>query len=725
MRLNKTTACFTVLFTLLLNSMIAFSEDSIWQKVNLQAQLKGQSSLIHLFDANDQLLRTQLSRAPNEVRGTSDTIHLPMPDGRLAKFSVVESSNMEDGLAEEFPQIKSYKVHGIDDPSASGRVDMSPNGFRGMLMTSRGRVFIDPINDIANPSRYLSKFRTTSSRGADQPFQCDVHRLPGNSSRVFDFSRRIPAQRVSGSLTSYRIAVSATSEYVTAVGGTLEAAMSEINTAINRVNQIYESDLGVHLNLVASNSAIIEVSPADFGLSNNDTFALLLKNQFLVDTKIGSTHYDIGHVFSTGDGGVAMLDSVCNDAVKAEGVTGRADPTGDPFYVDYVAHEIGHQFGGYHTFNGSTGSCAGDTRFAGTAFEPGSGSSIMAYAGICGDENIAANSDPTFHAGSIAQMNSFVAGAGAACATYGVITPANSDPSNVNAGVDPFIPIGTPFRLTASAVDLGDTLSYQWDQMDAGTVATDSTTLGTDQGNNPLFRSYAPSTSNTRDFPALVNQLNATKTLGETLPTMPRSLYFQVTVRDGRTGQGTNDIAVTVDPTSGPFKLTSHGTEETFAATDVTIVTWDSANTEAWPLSCGNVDIKLYTFSADESTYGITDLLLSTPNDGSETFFGIGPDKANAQARFWVGCSDNIFYDLSDAKLNITGTTGSFSTTDFATDPAKSTTNVFVVTDPSTTSGGGGGALDTPLLKLLLGVLLTTLISFTVRQPKIMSLLIR
>ena len=407
--MNKNSASFTVLLTLLLNSPIAFSQESIWQNVNLQAQSKGQASLIHLFDANDQLLRTQLSRAPNEVRGTSDTIHLPMPDGRLAKFSVVESSNMEDGLAEEFPQIKSYKVHGIDDPSASGRVDMSPNGFRGMLMTSRGRVFIDPINDIANPSRYLSKFRTTSSRGADQPFQCDVHRLPGNSSRVFDFSRRITAQRVSGSLTSYRIAVSATSEYVTAVGGTLEAAMSEINTAINRVNQIYESDLGVHLNLVASNSAIIEVSPADFGLSNNDTFALLLKNQFLVDTKIGSTHYDIGHVFSTGDGGVAMLDSVCNDDVKAEGVTGRADPTGDPFYVDYVAHEIGHQFGGNHTFNGSTGSCAGDTRFAGTAFEPGSGSSIMAYAGICGVENIATNSDPTFHAGSISEMGAFIA----------------------------------------------------------------------------------------------------------------------------------------------------------------------------------------------------------------------------------------------------------------------------------------------------------------------------
>ena len=500
--------------------------------------------------------------------------------------------------------------------------------------------------------------------------------------------------------------------------------MSEINTAINRVNQIYESDLGVHLNLVASNSSIIEVSPADFDLSNDDGSALLSENQTLVDTNIGSTHYDIGHVFSTGGGGVAGLGVVCNDAVKAEGVTGLTNPTGDAFYVDYVAHEIGHQFGGTHTFNGSTGPCKfSREEIELTAVEPGSGSSIMAYAGICGVENIATNSDPTFHAKSIAQMGAFIAGAGAACATYGVITPANSDPSSVNAGVDKSIPQNTPFRLAASAVDVGDTLSYQWDQMDAGTVATDSTTLGTDQGNNPLFRSYAPSNISTRDFPALVNQLNATTTLGETLPTMARDLNFRVTVRDGRTGQGTDDIAVTVDPASGPFKLISHGIiGETFAATDGATVTWNRANTEAPPVSCGNVDIKLYTFSADESTYGITNLLLSTPNIGTATVSI--PDKANAQARFWVGCSDNIFYDLSDAKLDITGT-GLFSTTDFATDPAKSTTNVFVVTGPSTTSGGGGGALDTPLLKLLLGILLTTFLSFTVRQPKIMSLLIR
>jgi len=198
-----------------------------------------------------------------------------------------------------------------------------------------------------------------------------------------------------------------------------------------------------------------------------------------------------------------------------------------------------------------------------------------------------------------------------------------------------------------------------------------------------------------------VNQLNATTTLGETLPTTPRDLNFRVTVRDGRTGQGTDDVAVTVDAASGPFALTSHTAEATFAATAGATVTWDPANTRSALVSCENVDIKLYTFSADESTYGSTNLLLSTPNIGTATVSI--PDKANAQARFWVGCSDNIFYDLSDAKLNITGT-GLFSTTEISTEaPTADPSTTTPATDPSTISGGSGSfTLLTLLLTLSL-----------------------
>ena len=166
-----------VALVMLLNSTIVFSQNNIWQNSNLSSKLSGEFGLLHYYDANDKALRNKLSRAPNEVRGTSDIIELPMPDGSLAKFSIVESSIMEDGLAEEFPQIKSYKVYGLDDPTASGRVDMSPKGFRGMLMTSQGRVFIDP----ATASRYTSSFRSGNRNQSAKPFQCKVHMLPENN----------------------------------------------------------------------------------------------------------------------------------------------------------------------------------------------------------------------------------------------------------------------------------------------------------------------------------------------------------------------------------------------------------------------------------------------------------------------------------------------------------------------------------------------------------------
>ena len=701
---------------ILFNPAIVMPQDNIWRDANLAAKGSDQKASSHYFDADDQALRSKLSLAPNELRGQTDTILLPMPDGRLDRFSIVESSIMEDVLAEEFPQIKSYKVHGIDDPIASGRVDISPKGFRGMLMTRQGRVFIDPAGGAAN--RYISRLAGSSSRSG-QPFHCEAHGEENSHASAPAFSRNETANRIPGSLLSYRLAVSATAEYVGAVGGTLTLAMAEINTAINRVNQVYERDLGVRLVLVANNSALIEVPPNDFGFTNNDGFLLLSENQTWVDATIGSANYDIGHVFSTGGGGVATFRSVCNATRKARGVTGLPNPTGDPFYIDFVAHEIGHQFGANHSFNGSTGSC-NSNRNASTAYEPGSGSSIMAYVGICGAENIATASDATFHAGSLIEMNAFISGAGA-CGVNNPITPANSDPTNVNAGVDTTIPHGTPFILNGSALDNdGDTLTYQWDQMDSGTVATTAATLGTDQGNNPLFRSYIPQPTARRFFPALGTLIGAPQfdTLGETAPTQARTLNFRLTARDGNSGQATDDIAVTIAASSGPFSVSAPNGGAITANTQ-TSVSWAVNGTDMAPVSCANVDIELLTFSADGSTYGVTDLLSPTPNDGAEDV--AIPDMNSAKARISISCSDNIFYDISDSDLTITGGSGQFPTTGNSTNISTTTTFNTIVTNPPPppdNSGGGGGAFNRQTVLLLLSLLLLVNLSGVFKQRK-------
>ena len=341
---------------------------SFWQaETVLDKSGDTNAAVIQYFSNDQQALRTFLSSVPQQHSGQSLEIELPMPDGNLDRFSIQESSIMAPELAAKFPQIRSYKVLGIDDPIASGRVDMSPKGFRGMIYTSQGRVFIDPVTPNLSAKRYMS--RNSNSASTSQPFQCGVHSLESNNEflQQLRYSTNYPvstANRVAGSLLEYQLAVAATQEYVLApnvntngAGNELTDALAEINTAINRVNEIYQRDVGVELVLVGNNNLIIDVGgTSPLAGSNSNGIALLGLNQTWIDTQLGVGTYDIGHVFSTGGGGVAALGSVCadstlvGDGISAQGVTGLPNPVGDLFYIDFVAHEIGHQFGAEHTF---------------------------------------------------------------------------------------------------------------------------------------------------------------------------------------------------------------------------------------------------------------------------------------------------------------------------------------------------------------------------------------
>jgi hypothetical protein len=287
---------------------------------------------------------------------------------------------------------------------------------------------------------------------------------------------------------------------------------------------------------------------------------MLSENQIWTDSIIGSSGYDIGHVFSTNPGGLAVIESACNNSSKASASTGLGSRTGDSFYIDYVAHEIGHQFGAEHTFNGTSRSCSGN-RVAASAFEPGSGSSIMAYSGICGAENLQIGADATFHAGSISQVDAYT-GTGGSC--FVPLANGNSDPT-LSSLSNRVIPRDTAFVLdnpTAMDADVGDSLSYQWDQMDIGT-ATALATFGQDLGDNPLFRSYEPQPVSYRDFPALGTQVEGLFDKSEAMACSSRSMNFRLTVRDNASGQATSDVRVTVNRNAGPFEVTSFTTAQT------------------------------------------------------------------------------------------------------------------------------------------------------------------
>lgn len=563
-------------------------------------------------------------------------IELPSPTGSLLKYSVTEYSMMEPGLALKYPELKTYNVKGIDDPYATGKLDITTNGFHALIFSARGDYAIDPYST-NEKEIYVCYYK--SNLVLTEPFECHVDEIKNldNSSGTINCGPQ---------LRSYRLALAATYEYTLYHGGTVLAGLAAIVTAMNRVNGVYEKDAAVRMILVSNNDLIVYATSSD-PYTNNSGGAMLGQNQSNLDQVIGPDNYDVGHVFSTGGGGVAGLGVVCVNGLKARGVTGLPQPTGDPFYIDYVAHEMGHQYGGNHTFNSVAGACGGGNRNGSTAWEPGSGSTIMAYAGICSGEDLQNNSDAYFHTGSFTEIATLTQlGNGSICP---VITNTGNTPPTVTVPASGFtIPKNTPFKLTGSATDVEspNSLTYCWEQFDLGPAGGPNNP----SGNAPIVRSVRPDTVSVRFVPRISNLINNTFFFGERLPTYARTMSFRLTVRDNSIGGGGVDyefMQFEVD-TAGPFLVTQPNTNVTWNSNSPQTVIWNRANTDAAPVNCQFVNILLSTNGGQTFT---TELVSNTPNDGSEIINL--PSISINNARIKVESVGNIFYDISNVNFTI------------------------------------------------------------------------
>lgn len=589
-------------------------------------------------------MQAQLATARDEAAvtaaGTEAVVSLPLPDGSFARYLLVESSIMEPLLQAKFPEIRTYVGQGIDDPSATIRADLTPQGFHAQILSPRGAVYIDPYW-IGATDYYAVYYKKDLPRR--EGFACLT---PPDIGLDLDAPSVVAGGGWDGDLRTYRLACAATGEYTAFHGGTVALGLAAVVTAVNRVTGVYETEIGARLVLVANNNLIIYTNSATDPYTNADGGAMLGQNQSNLNTVIGSSNYDIGHVFSTGGGGIAALRAVCRSTTKAQGVTGLPSPIGDAFYIDYVAHEMGHQFGANHTFNGTRGSC-GPNRNPSTAYEPGSGSTIMPYSGICGLDNLQTNSDPYFHFASLDEIRAYITtSTGNTCPAR---TPTGNNAPTVNAGADYTIPAQTPFELTAAGNDPdGDPVTYCWEERDLGPAAQLN---APDDGQIPLFRSWPPTSDPTRVFPRLSNLLNNTSSLAERLPLVSRIMDMRVTVRDNIGGAGAfveDDMQIVVTSAAGPFEVTAPNTAVTLAA--ATTVTWNVANTDLAPVSAAAVDILL---SVDGGfTYPFV-LESATPNDGSQTV--TLPDLFTTTARIKVRGAGNIFFDVSNTNFTIQG----------------------------------------------------------------------
>ena len=655
--------------------VITTTAGELWQDVNAKslrdAELREQygPKAYRSLRLNTEALKSILRRAPREHASGSDTaiLSLPLPDGGSMRFKIHDSPIMEEELANRYPQIKTYRGQAIDDPGVTARFDWTQFGFHAIVLSTKGTILIEPAS-AGNTSDYIAYFQGDNPAGE---MSCQADGEPEHTALTGIIHHPKPwgirPSVVSGSqLRTYRLAVAATAEYTQTYGsGTVAGGLAAITTTINLVNAIYEKEVAVRLVLIANNDQIVFTNTATDGYTHDNVVALINENPGRLDAIIGNANFDVGHVFDgrlLGGGafsfqGQASIASVCqNNKARGVSITRSVQPSHVIAYYSN-AHELGHQFGASHTFNATSGACLAQ-RSSITAYEPGTGSTIMGYRFTCAPEDFM-SSDTYFHIASLDQITAFTSvGSGSSCP---VTTATGNNIPTLDAGASFTIPSQTPFTLTATAGDVdGDTLTYCWEQFDLGNPSPPST----DDGTRPIFRSFAPTIDPSRTFPRLSDVLSGIPTFGESLPTTTRTMNFRVTVRDNRNNGGaanSDGMQLNVRADAGPFTVTQPLNGTAWNTSSTQTVSWNVANTNAAPVSCANVKI---TLSLDGGiTFPIV-LANSTPNDGSENV--TVPGTPSGFARVKVEGVGNVFFNISQG-FAINGAANSTPTiTDFS-----------------------------------------------------------
>jgi subtilisin-like proprotein convertase family protein len=645
-----------VLFVLVLSFSIngISQEAGFWTKLDApklantnQIQYRSSFKNFDTYSLNKVGLINALENTPFRFSSAKSTKVIQFPDsqGNLESFTMFQTEVMSPALASKFPDIKTYVGVSQNNPSKILNLTITPIGVYVMIQNNGDSVFINPLSYQGNTYMLFNKSQAYTDHL--NAVACEVESTMGSENSTGSYTNDLVDNTT---LKRFRLALACTGEYADFhldEAGVPSSATDQLkrNTVlaamvvtINRINSIYEKDLAVNLQLIDNNEDLIQFIAATDPYSNNNSFAMLDENQDQVDLVIGPANYDIGHVFGTGGGGIAFLGSVCNANSKAGGVTGLFAPVGDPFDIDYVAHEIGHQFGANHTFN----NLCGGARNGSTAVETGSGSTIMAYANIC-PPNVQSASDDYFHIVSINEIYNYInSGGGANCSEN--IGLSNNPPTIDEALQDYIIPTSTAFFLEVEASDAdGDILSYTWEQLDEEISIQPPNPFN---NSGPNFRSRQPTLSPRRYFPELNTVLNGSlSTTWEVIPNFPREMEFAVLVRDNNLqgGQSAFDTTNISFVSGGPFEVTSQNTDAIVWEGGTTEnITWNVASTNNAPVNAPEVDILLSTNGGQDF-----DLVLAAgiPNNGSADI--LVPNVIAGSCRLLVKGSNSIFYAVN------------------------------------------------------------------------------
>ncbi|PTR35156.1 reprolysin-like metallo-peptidase family M12B [Luteibacter sp. OK325] len=592
--------------------------------------------------ADEPALRRSLLRLPQES-GRSVEVTLPTGATTSSRFRVRDSGTLPPVLAKKFPGMRSFR--GSDAQGRTVRLDLSKSGMRASVRDGNAEWMLRP-GEVASTSNVAPG--DASAAPADALATAHAQGLP---------ARMTMARGGGGIRYDFRLAVAADSRYAAKFGGTVEGALGEIVHAVNRANEVFETDVGVHFTLVDDNDRIIRADPRRDPYRRMDPGPATVQ---LIDREIGKRNYDIGHAVTTLFGGESHIGTSCSDdrradffaTHKAAAWSGHAHPESEPYAIGFMIHVLGRQLGAWPTANGCSRPTLPDR-----AVEPGSGSTAMGYApsGCGGDaQALQARSDLYFHATNIEQMQAWLGSRGGRCASKR-INPVSApwfDPEPF--AEEKVIPARTPFVLEGSAEQEagGRHLTYTWEQMDVGDEQRGALT---DKGYGPLFRSFAPTLSGSRSFPRMAAVLgHETAEPGETLPTTSRLLDFRLTVRDNGGEHATvasADTRLRVVDNGRPFAVLSPDAAVRGVGGHALHVRWDVAGTTEKPISCHFLEIDLSIDGGN--TWLATPLATDVRNSGEAEVMLPTLATPTDHARMRLRCDWRPFFAVSPGDFTI------------------------------------------------------------------------
>lgn len=606
------------------------------------------------FTTDLESIRNVLQEAPLQGKknsiGLKKVIELPLSDGSMQRFYIAESPVMQSGLQAKYPDIRTYKGYAIDNPLMNVRLDINKTSIHAAIHSTEKITYIDPQGD----NLYVSYDVNTVDYNMDPniPFcGVDHDHEHAHETHSTNYSRKVSTETIP--IHQYRVAIACTGEFGK-WKGTKEKALADIVTGVNRMNQIFENELSMRLVIVDDNDKLFFFDKNTDPYTNTSSGGAMISiNTNVINGIIGSDAYDLGHVYSRSCdvGGIAALSSMCTN-IKGNGCTCHYRNDIDYMAASVTAHEIGHQMSAQHTFNNCTGD--GNEALA-NGFEPGSGSTIMSYGGLCGSNNVVQRGDDHYHNASLTEIYNHLRNGGIADGCAEKIPTENVAPViKLDYKNDFYIPTETYFFLEGSATDANnDPLTYSWEQMNAGQLSP----LGNPKPNAPNFRCFKPTEKPYRFFSSPKYILANIGHRTEVMPKNEKQMKFNFVVRDNHPTGGYavwEQMRFWVTPSADgeKFGVSNFKSSGQLYPGQDTVITWNVAHTADQRINCQSMDLYMFSGSAQEFNFDNFKLIKKNiPNTGSYAFKV--PNFLGNNVKFILKASNNIFFDTNDGNIQI------------------------------------------------------------------------